>query len=134
MAANVTTAADLVAAAGEHIEQLDPERFATEAARPEVVVVDVREADERLGGSIAGAVHVPRGLLEFRADPQSRHHDDRLHPQRRVLLYCDGGARSALAAHALVGLGYTDLAHLAGGVEAWRCAGEPLVNEVVQPY
>jgi rhodanese-related sulfurtransferase len=130
----MTTAAELVAAASEGVEHLDPDRFAAEAARPNTVVVDVREAEERLGGTIAGAVHVPRGMLEFRADPHSPHYDDRLHPDRGILLHCHSGARSVLAAAALRALGYTDVVHLEGGIQAWRSAGKPLVNEVVQPY
>lgn len=128
------TTAELVASARGRIEELDPARFAAEAARPDAVVVDLREADERLGGTITGAVHVPRGMLEFRADPASPYHDERLHHERRVLLHCASGGRSALAAEALRNLGYEDVAHLAGGIEAWRAAGLPVVNEVVSPY
>jgi rhodanese-related sulfurtransferase len=130
----MSTITELVASARGRIEELDPAGFAAEAARPDTVVVDVREADERLGGTITGAVHVPRGMLEFRADPASPYHDERLHQGRRVLLHCASGGRSALAAEALRSLGYADVAHLAGGIAAWREAGLPVVNEVVSPY
>jgi rhodanese-related sulfurtransferase len=129
----MTTIAELVASARGRIEELDPEGFTAEAARPDTVVVDVREADERLDGIITGAVHVPRGILEFRADPASPYHDERLHPGRRVLLHCASGGRSALAAETLRSLGYGDVAHLAGGITAWREAGLPVMNEVVSP-
>ena len=76
----MTAIAQLVASARGRIEELDPEGYAAEAARPDTVVVDVREADERLDGIITGAVHVPRGILEFRADPASPYHDECLHP------------------------------------------------------
>lgn len=130
----MTTVAELVTSAREQTEELDPEGFAAEAARADTIVVDVREADERLDGTIRSAVHVPRGMLEFRADPTSLHHDERLNPRRRILLHCATGCRSALAAETLRGLGFLDVAHLAGGIVAWREAGFPVLNEVVQPY
>ncbi|MGH9259077.1 MAG: hypothetical protein ACRD08_04135, partial [Acidimicrobiales bacterium] len=76
----MTTATDLVPAAREQVEAQAPGRFAAEAARPDTVAAVVREADERLTGSITGAVHVPRGTLELRADPTSPRHDARLDP------------------------------------------------------
>jgi rhodanese-related sulfurtransferase len=110
---------------------LDPDRFATEADDPRTIVVDLREADERVAtGSIARAIHVPRGLLEFRADPGSDTHDPRLQPDRRVLLYCSDGARSMLATRSLQALGYTDVAHLEGGLLAWDAAMLPLVGRL----
>lgn len=99
----MTAIAEPVASAGR-IEEPDPEGFTAEAARPDTVV-DVREADERLDGIIIGAVHVPRVILVFRADPASPYHDERLHPGRRVLLHCASGGRSALAAETLRSLG-----------------------------
>lgn len=130
----MATIAERVASARSRIEELGYEDFATEAARPGTVVVDIRDADERLDGTITGAVHIPRWMLEFCADPTSPYHDDRLAPDRRVLLHCASGGRSALAVEALQELGYQDVAHLAGGMNAWREAGLPVVNEVVPPY
>lgn len=130
----MTTTAELVAAARTRVEELDPNHFASEAERPDTVVIDLREAEERLQGTIRGAVHIPRGVLEFCADPTSPHHDERLDPGRQVLLHCDSGSRSALAAETLRTLGYTDVTLLSGGIAAWRDAGMPVVNEVVQPY
>lgn len=118
--------AELVAAARQHVEELDPRGFADQASRPGTVVVDVREADELANGAIAGAIHIPRGMLEFRADPNSPYYDERLHPARRILLHCASGGRSALAAESLRHLGYGDVAHLAGGIAAWREAGLPV--------
>jgi rhodanese-related sulfurtransferase len=117
------------------VDELTPERFAAEADDPGSVVVDVREADERVAtGSIANALHVPRGVLEFRADPTDAGHDPRLRPDARVLLYCSDGTRSALAAAALLTLGYADVAHLQGGVRAWDAASLPLVGRSPSPY
>lgn len=121
------TAAALVAAARSRVEELDVDRFAEEADRPDTVVVDLREPGE-LGtaGRIPGSVHVPRGMLEFRSDPTSAYHDERLQPGTRTLLYCATGGRSALAAEALRGLGYDDVAHLAPGFTGWVEAGRPV--------
>jgi len=88
---------------------------------PEVVIVDVREGEERQQeGEIPGSLHVPRGLLEFSADPESPVHNPALTPERRIVLYCGTGGRSALAAKTLLDMGYPEVATLAGGYAAWR--------------
>ncbi len=92
---------------------------------PEVVLVDVRESVERdRVGAIPGSVHAPRGLLEFHADPESPAYNGELQPSLRLILYCGTGGRSALAAKTLVDMGYSDVASLAGGYDAWQRASE----------
>jgi rhodanese-related sulfurtransferase len=92
---------------------------------PDVVLVDVRETVEReRDGLIPGSLHAPRGLLEFHADPDSPIHNAELKPEDRLILYCGTGGRSALAAKTLFDMGYSDVASLAGGFEAWRSAKE----------
>jgi rhodanese-related sulfurtransferase len=121
------TAADLVAAARGQVENLPPVAVAAELDAGSVVLVDVREPVERDDqGVILGAVHVPRGMLEFRADPSSPAHLSELSPERRVILHCASGGRSALAAMTLAAMGYRDVAHLDGGLAAWREAGLPV--------
>ena len=71
-----------------------------------------------------GAVHVPRGMLEFHADPASPYHLDALDPERRTILYCASGGRSALAAETLQRMGYCNVAHVDGGYKAWQAMGE----------
>ena len=89
----------------------------------EVVLVDVRDAYEReTDGQIPGSIHVSRGLLEFQADPDSPVYNPSLSPERRIVLYCGTGGRSALAAKTLLDMGYTDVASLAGGYAAWQQA------------
>jgi rhodanese-related sulfurtransferase len=125
----------LIEQAAAAVTFLSPQQFATEADDPRTVVVDVREADERVAsGSIAHAIHVPRGVLEFRADPTNAGHDPRLRPDACLLLYCSDGARSALAGAALRTLGYTNVAHLQGGLIAWNAARLPLVGRMPSPY
>jgi rhodanese-related sulfurtransferase len=121
---SVKTAAHLVAEAKAQIENLSPEEVAAELQRGEAIVVDLREPAERIEqGVIGGAVHAPRGMLEFYADPTSAYHRPDFDPARRTILYCASGGRSALAADTLRDLGYTRVAHLNGGLKAWREAG-----------
>jgi rhodanese-related sulfurtransferase len=113
----------LVARARDEIDNVDPEQMAREVADG-VLVVDIREASERdETGAIPGAVHVPRGLLEFKADTSLPTHHPDLDPNRRTILYCASGGRSALAVLTLEHLGYTDVAHLDGGIQGWIVAG-----------
>lgn len=75
---------------------------------------------------IPGAVLAPRGMLEFHADPATKYHLPTLAPDKRVILYCAAGSRSALAARALQGLGYPNVAHLDGSMAAWLQEGRPV--------
>ncbi len=101
--------------------------------RDDVLFVDLREAAERKrDGTIPGAAHVPRGVVEFQADPTSDWHRAELTvPGRELLLFCAIGWRSALAAAALADLGHPKVAHVGGGFEAWRAAGGAV--EAVEP-
>lgn len=118
------TATQLVDEARQRIENLAPDQVAAELNRRGVLLVDLREAQERIEkGAIPGGVHAPRGMLEFYADPSSEDHRAEFDPKRRTILYCAGGARSALAVETLQQLGYTSVAHLEGGFTAWPKAG-----------
>jgi rhodanese-related sulfurtransferase len=122
-ASRAVTAADLVAAARARVRALTPAGTAAAVAAG-ALLLDVREREElELEGVIAGALHVPRGVLEFVADPTSPLHDLRLAPERAVVIYCSIGGRSALAAETLRLLGFPDVAHLDGGLGAWAAAG-----------
>ena len=118
---------ELVTRAKGQVENLTPEQVAREVAGG-AVLVDLREqAELQADGTIPGAVHAPRGMLEFYADPTSPYHRPEFDPSRRTILFCASGGRSALGAVALADLGYTDVAHLDGGVKAWRGDGRPTV-------
>jgi rhodanese-related sulfurtransferase len=126
MAAPTTpkTAAQLVREAKEHIENLTPEEFEAELVAGEALIVDIREPDERnQSGTIRNAVHAPRGMLEFYADPTSPYHRNEFDPGRRTILYCASGGRSALAVDSLKQLGFVNVAHLDGGLKAWTSSG-----------
>ncbi len=117
---------DLVAEAKARIENLDVAGVDKEQADG-VLLVDLREPAELTeAGRIPGSMHVPRGMLEFRADPTSTYHQDGFDPERRIILHCATGGRSALAAAALQDMGYNNVAHLDGGFKAWAEAGRPI--------
>lgn len=121
------TAMQLVAEAKARIENLDVEQVAKELESGDVVLVDLREPGERTEhGAIPGAIHAPRGMLEFYADPTMPYHIEALDPGKRVIVHCAAGGRSALAAATLQELGYTNVAHLDGGFTAWKDAGQPV--------
>jgi rhodanese-related sulfurtransferase len=119
-------AADLVAEAKGRIENLTPEQVEAALAGGDAVLVDIRDAPELEAGRIPGSVHVSRGMLEFRADPESPYHQEALDPSKRVILHCASGGRSALAAVTLKDMGYDDVAHLDGGFNGWKDAGKPV--------
>ena len=119
-------AIDLVAEAKARIENLDVAGVDKEQADG-VLLVDLREPGELTeAGRIPGSVHVPRGMLEFRADPTSSYYQDVFDPERRIILHCATGGRSALATATLQDMGYTNVAHLDGGFKAWVEAGRPI--------
>ena len=120
------TAADMVAEAKAQIENLDADTVESELAKGEVVLVDIRDGDElNATGRIPGSIHIPRGMLEFRADTSAPYHQEPLDPSKRVILHCASGGRSALAAATLKQMGYENVAHLDGGFKAWKEAGKP---------
>jgi rhodanese-related sulfurtransferase len=114
--------------AKQQLENLSIDDLTVElAADPDLLLVDIRELQERVDlGAIPGSVHVPRGMLEFWADPQSRYYRDYFREDRRLILFCAGGGRSVLAARALIDMGFTNVAHLEHGFAGWERAGLPL--------
>ena len=98
---------DMLAAANSAVPRIQPADLRDRMSKGDVVVVDVRDAPElATGGKIKGAVHVPRGRLEFRADPESPYHNPALRKEKTAVLYCASGGRSALAGKTLQELGY----------------------------
>ena len=129
MAASIT-ASDLVAEARAKIREVAPGAF--HAAVADAVVIDVREPSEFETGHIPGAINIPRGVLEFQVDAHpavANATDPALaHRERPLVLYCRTGGRAALAADNLQKLGFADVRSIAGGIEAWREAGLPVVT------
>ncbi|WP_153503631.1 rhodanese-like domain-containing protein [Cumulibacter manganitolerans] len=113
----------------QNLENLSIDQVADEmdAGDERLLVVDIREIQERVdSGAIPGSVHVPRGMLEFWADPASPYYRDYFTADRRIVLYCAGGGRSALAAQALKDMGFPDVAHVEEGFTGWAKAGRPV--------
>lgn len=116
--------AEMIGEAKTLIEYVSPEAAAAELGSGGAVFLDVREPVE-WEHYIAGSVQIPRGLLEFAADPASPRHHESLQPTSRVIVYCRSGARAALAALTLKSMGYENVANLDGGITAWQEAGLP---------
>ncbi len=124
------SATELVADAKQRIQNLTPDQVAAELESGNPLLVDLRESEERAQtGAISGAVHAPRGMLEFYADASSPYHRAEFVADRRTILYCASGGRSALAAETLQQLGYTNVAHLDGGLKAWSSNGGEVTRE-----
>jgi len=99
-----------------------------------VVFVDLREQGEQeVSGKIPGAVHVPRGMLEFYIDSTTSMHLPVFSSGKRIIFYCAGGGRSALATARALDMGLTNVAHVGGGFKAWRVAGGPVEPVTVAP-
>ena len=119
---------DQVSQLKRNIENLTIDEFLAEQARgDDLLLLDIRELQERVDlGTIPGAKHVPRGMLEFWADPSSPYARDYFGENRRTVVFCAGGGRSVLAALALKEMGFTDVAHIEAGFSGWQKAGAPI--------
>jgi rhodanese-related sulfurtransferase len=112
MAKNVK---DLLADANSAVPRLSPAEAAERMQAGDVLIVDVRDPTEvQQSGRIKGAVNVSRGMLEFRADPESQYHNPAFRRDRTILLHCASGGRSALAGKTLQDMGYTAVFNIGG--------------------
>ena len=115
---------ELLAHARSRLERLDP-AAASAAVANGAVLVDVRAETQRAAdGTVPGALFIPRNVLEWRCDPASEWRDERVGAGRQVVVMCDAGYQSSLAAATLLDLG-VDATDLEGGFQAWRAAGLP---------
>lgn len=118
-----TSVKEMLAAANAVVPRISPQEAKALQGDPRVVFLDVREPQEvATSGKVPGALAVPRGLLEFRADPESPLHDAAFDRAKTVIAYCASGGRSALAGRTLKEMGYTDVRNL-GGFKDWVDAG-----------
>jgi rhodanese-related sulfurtransferase len=123
------SAKELVEAANAVVPRITPAQAQEMIAGGNTLVVDVRDAPEvEASGKVAGAVHVSRGMLEFRADPESPYHDQNFAKDKTVILYCASGGRAALGGQALTELGYADVYNL-GAFKDWAEAGGAIDTE-----
>jgi len=106
---------DMLAEANASVQKLPPSEAAKMMAGENVLIVDVRDPSEvEKSGKIKGAVNVSRGMLEFRADPESQYHNPAFQQGKTVLTYCASGGRSALAGQTLKEMGYRTVYNIGG--------------------
>lgn len=116
----------MMEAANASVPRITPAQAREMIGTGNVLVVDVRDARElEQSGKVAGAVHIPRGLLEFKADPESPVREQSMDRSKTVILYCGTGGRSALAGKTLKELGYDRVFNL-GAFKDWAESGGPV--------
>ncbi|MDO8981308.1 MAG: rhodanese-like domain-containing protein [Afipia sp.] len=119
----VTSVKQLMAEANAAVPKITPAETREMIAKGNTLVIDVRDAHEvEKSGKIAGAVNVSRGMLEFRADPESPYHDKNFAKDKTVIVYCASGGRSALSGKVLKDLGYGEVFN-AGAFKDWAESG-----------
>jgi rhodanese-related sulfurtransferase len=118
-----TSVKRMLEAANAQVPRITPAQAKEMIAKGNVLIVDVRDAPEvAQNGKVAGAVHVSRGMLEFRADPELPSHDRNFAKDKTVIVYCASGGRSALSGKLLKDLGYTTVYNL-GAFKDWAESG-----------
>jgi rhodanese-related sulfurtransferase len=118
-----TTVKQLMEAANAAVPKITPDKARDLIAKGNTLIVDVRDAPEvEKSGKVAGAVNISRGMLEFRADPESPYHDKNFSKDKTVILYCASGGRSALSGKVLKDMGYDEVYNL-GGFKDWAESG-----------
>jgi len=128
------TVRQMVEEAKARIENLSTDQLQQELARGGIQLLDIRDIRERQRlGWIPGALSVPRGMLEFWLDPTSEYYQGKVEPEKRIVLYCAAGGRSALAADVLREMGFPDVAHLEVGFNGWAAAGLPVEGAPANP-
>ena len=118
-----TSVKQMMEAANAAVPRVTPAQAREMIAQGNTLVVDVRDAPEvEKSGKVSGAVHVSRGMLEFRADPESPYHDKNFAKDKTIIVYCASGGRAALSGKTLKDLGYEKVFNL-GGFKDWAESG-----------
>lgn len=127
-----TNVKQMLEAANAAVPRITPVQAREMIADGNALIVDVRDAPEiEQNGKVAGAVHVSRGMLEFRADPDSQYYDKNFTKQKAIILYCASGGRSALSGKVLKDMGYDRVYNL-GAFKDWAQAGGA-VEKPIEP-
>ena len=106
---------DLLSEANSAVARLSPAEAKEKIQSGDALIVDVRDPTEvQQTGKLKGAVNVSRGMLEFRADPESQYHNPAFQKDKTILLHCASGGRSALAGKTLQDMGYTAVFNIGG--------------------
>ena len=127
-----TSVKQMLEAANAAVPRITPAQAKDMMAKGGTLLVDVRDAPEvEKSGKAAGALHVSRGMLEFRADPESPYHDKNFAKDKTVIVYCASGGRSALSGKVLKDLGYQNVYNL-GAFKDWT-EGGGAVEKPIEP-
>jgi rhodanese-related sulfurtransferase len=120
-----TSVKQMMEEANAAVPKITPAQAREMIAKGNTMVVDVRDAPEvETSGKVAGAVHHSRGILEFRADPESPYYDKNFSKEKTIILYCGSGGRAALAGKVLKDMGYGQVFNM-GGFKDWAESGGP---------
>ena len=128
---NIKSSQDLVREANQSIETLDPTTIKSLVKNNECILIDVRDIRELWKeGTVKNSKHIPRGMLEFWLDPQSSYFkENKFDLNKKMILYCALGMRSALATKSLFDMGYRNVAHVNGGFDALKESGFEIVEK-----
>ncbi len=120
------TSADMVSDARARIQEIETRDLIAMVDDPDVVIVDIRDVRERQRtGFIPGSFHAPRGMIEFWVDPDSPYYKEVFGQDKKYILHCASGWRSALTAVTLAEMGF-EAAHLREGFSTWEQQGGPV--------
>jgi|TARA_B110000902_G_scaffold203169_1_gene230853 rhodanese-related sulfurtransferase len=128
---NIKSSQDLVDEANKSIETLTPVKVKSLVDKNECILIDVRDIRELWKeGTLKNSKHIPRGMLEFWLDPQSSYFkENKFDPNKKMVLYCALGMRSALATKSLIDMGFKNVAHVNGGFDALKQSGLEIVSK-----
>ncbi|MDA9091657.1 rhodanese-like domain-containing protein [Pelagibacteraceae bacterium] len=129
---NIKSSQDLVSEANKVIETIEPVKVKLMVKNNECTLIDVRDIRELWKeGTVKNSMHIPRGMLEFWLDPMSSYYkENKFDPNKKIILFCALGMRSALATKSLVDMGFKNVAHVKGGFDALKQSGfETAVKE-----
>ena len=128
---NIKSSQDLVDEANQVIETLDPSKVKLMADNNECILIDVRDIRELWKeGTVKNSKHIPRGMLEFWLDPQSSYYkENRFDQNKKMILFCALGMRSALSTKSLIDMGFINVAHVKGGFDALKQRGFEIIKK-----
>jgi rhodanese-related sulfurtransferase len=128
---NIKSSQDLVNEANQVIETLDPSKVKLMTNKDECTLIDVRDIRELWKeGTVKNSKHIPRGMLEFWLDPQSSYYkENKFDINKKMVLFCALGMRSALATKSLIEMGFKNVAHVEGGFDALKQHGFEILQK-----
>ena len=128
---NIKSSQDLVNEANQVIETLDPSKVKLMTDKEECTLIDVRDIRELWKeGTVKNSKHIPRGMLEFWLDPQSSYYkENKFDINKKMVLFCALGMRSALATKSLIEMGFKNVAHVEGGFDALKQNGFEILQK-----